>query len=132
MSPSIEQIFSQLTEQDQSAVLSFAEFLRARSPAAQEPLPVLEKPEPLTRPEGESVIRAIKRLSATYHMVNRNDMMNETSLLMSEHVIKGRAADAVIDELEQLFEKHYRQYALRMEQEIARLSASHPNICGPA
>ena len=40
-------------------------------------------------------------------MVDRATLLNETSSLMSQHLMQGRAAVEVIDELETLFEKRY-------------------------
>jgi hypothetical protein len=36
-------------------------------------------------------------------------MLNETSGLMTEHLMQGRPAPEVIDELEALFRRHYQQ-----------------------
>jgi hypothetical protein len=38
-------------------------------------------------------------------------MLNETSVLMTQHVISGRDAAEVIDELEVLFRRHYEKLA---------------------
>jgi hypothetical protein len=40
-------------------------------------------------------------------MLDRSKMLNETSVLMTQHVISGRDAVEVIDELEILFRRHY-------------------------
>lgn len=98
-------LYSSLEEGDRTTLLAFAEFLAARAtPAQQAPLP---EPTLLPRPERESVIGAIKRLSAGYPMLDRAQMLNETSSLMAQHVIQGRPAREVIDELEQVFRRHY-------------------------
>jgi hypothetical protein len=70
-------------------------------------------PQPEARPEGESVVMAIKRLTRTYPMIDRRKLMGPTSLLMSQHALQGRAATEVIDELEVVFERHYRETAGR-------------------
>jgi len=85
-------------------LLEFAEFLAERH-APVEAIPT--EPLPIPRPAEESVIKAIKRLSATYPMLNRTKILDETSALVTQHVIKGRAAADVIDELEVLFRRHY-------------------------
>ena len=59
------------------------------------------------------MVKAIKRLSTTYFMLERTQMLDETSSLMMSHVLQGRDAESVIDELEVLFEKHYQQYLNR-------------------
>ena len=101
-------ILSELDEADQNSVLSFAEFLLAK--AKQEGrLLTIEEPLHIPRPEKERVIAAIKRLSETYPMIKKNTMLDETASLMSAHLLKGRDAVDVIDELEILFQKHYKK-----------------------
>ncbi len=91
-------------------LLAFAEFLVERhgGDRASQPRPVPE-PKQLPRPEGESVVAAIKRLSASYFMLDTTTLFNETSALMSAHLLQGRPAAEVIDELESLFEQCYRK-----------------------
>lgn len=71
-----------------------------------------EKLQPLetSRPDKENVVNAIKRLRASYFMLNTDDLLNESSALMAQFMIQGRAADDVIDELEQVFDSHYKKY----------------------
>ena len=40
-------------------------------------------------------------------MLDRAKLLNETSVLVSQHVIHGRDAREVIDDLEALFRRHY-------------------------
>ena len=97
--------FRKLSKTDADTLLSFAEFLAERSqPDSETEQLVVDKIE---RPEEESVIAAIKRLSISYPMLDKDAMLTETSSLMTQHVIQGRAAQEVIDELEVLFERHY-------------------------
>ncbi len=65
------------------------------------------KPLEINRPENESVIKAIKRLSWTYPMIDKSQMLTATSTLMTQHIMKGREAKAIIDELEELFKLEY-------------------------
>lgn len=62
------------------------------------------------------LVKAIKRLTATYPMIARDLLLNETSALMSAHVIQGRTAVDIIDELERVFAKHYAQLKQQFEQ----------------
>lgn len=100
--------FSQLSEAQQQTLLQFAEFLLTRSDDADEagqkeiPQPVLSQ-----RPAEETVVGAIKRLTASYPMLEKDRLFNETSVLMTKHVMQGHAAHLVIDELEMLFQRHY-------------------------
>ncbi len=93
------------------SLLDFAEFLADRAsdtPAAtgdaQLPIP---EPAPERRPADESVVAAIKRLRRGYPMLDSGTMLEETSALMAQHVLQGRDAASVIDELEALFERRY-------------------------
>ena len=100
-------IAAQLPESQAQALLDYAEFLLARyggAPADDPPL------RDLPRPPNESVVAAIKRLRASYPMLDATKLLNETSVLMSEHVLRGRAAADVIDALEQLFRRHFENY----------------------
>jgi predicted ATPase len=85
-------------------LLDFAQFLVERYPT--EPKTVAE-PLSIPRPEDESVIAAVKRLSATYPMLNKDTMLHETSALVAQHLIQGRNATEVIDELELIFLQRY-------------------------
>lgn len=50
---------------------------------------------------------AIRRLSESYSMIDKSLLLTETSSLMTAHLMHGRDASDVIDELEVLFaEKH--------------------------
>ena len=97
-------ILQQLPESQAQALLDYAEFLLARYGAAPVAEPALRD---LPRPPNESVVAAIKRLRASYPMLDATKLLNETSVLMSEHVLRGRAAVEVIDALEQLFRRHF-------------------------
>ena len=61
------------------------------------------------------MVAAIKRLSATFPMLKKNSMLNETAALMSEHILKGRAAVDVINELEIQFQVRYQEFCLERE-----------------
>ncbi|MGD8558847.1 MAG: Crp/Fnr family transcriptional regulator [Gammaproteobacteria bacterium] len=99
--------FAKLSTEQQQTLVQFAEFLAQRGEDSGEPEPI---PEPvlLERPEGETVVGAIKRLTASYPMLDRDKLFNETSVLMTKHVMHGHEAEQVINELEILFESHYK------------------------
>lgn len=99
-------LYQQLPVEQQNTLLEFAEFLAARVPDVPRELP---KPVPQTRPAEESVVKAIRRLSTTYPMLDKSKMLNQTSSLVAQHVMQGREAREVIDELEVVFEAHYRK-----------------------
>ncbi len=100
-------LFSRLSPRRRESLLEYAEFLAGRE--SGENVPDLEV-VPVPRPERETVIGAIKRLSATYPMLDGRALLNETSLLLSEHLLQGVPADEVIDRVEALFERHYREH----------------------
>jgi hypothetical protein len=103
----LREILGDLPETQAVALLEYAEFLAARYAGPKEVTTPLDIP----RPEKESVVKAIRRLGATYPMVDRSKMLNETSVLMTQHVVSGRDAAEVIDELEILFRRHYEKLA---------------------
>lgn len=107
-------LFRELPAADQVSLLAFAEFLRSRAGAppvarpAPAPVPVvIPEPEPILRPEQESVVKAVKRLAQTYPMLDKSKMLTDTSALVMQHVVQGRDAVEVIDELEIVFQRHY-------------------------
>ena len=107
------ELFRALGQQDQASLLAFAEFLARRDEAGVSEQPEVDtplKPKSIPRPTSESVVKAIKRLSSSYFMLERDKMLDETSSLMMAHVIHGRAAHSVIDDLERLFEQYYQRY----------------------
>jgi hypothetical protein len=112
----LRQLFKQLSAVDQQSLLSFAEFLVSRTTITSSILSEFPAPEAIERPTQESVVKAIKRLTATYPMIARDLLLNETSALMSAHVIQGRTAVDIIDELERVFAKHYQQLKQQFEQ----------------
>lgn len=106
----LQEIYSSLDKAGQDTLLAFAEFLLARSgdETSSAPIP-LPEPNLVPRPGKESVVAAIKRLSASYSMLDKPELLNETSVLMTQHVMQGRTAIEVIDELEALFQRFYQE-----------------------
>ena len=109
-------LFQKLPAAEQASLIAYAEFLLSRAGAvsARAPAPppepvVIPEPEPIPRPTRESVVRAVKRLAQTYPMLDKSKMLNDTSTLVMQHVIQGRDAIEVIDELEIVFERYYAQ-----------------------
>ncbi len=103
-------LFKQLSPAEQRSLLDFAEFLAMReAQQATQPPPADLRPANIPRPPTESVVAAIRRLSKTFPMLDREALLHETSALMTAHVMQGRPAADVIDELEAVFRRHYRQ-----------------------
>ena len=109
----LARLYRSLEPADRRTLVAFAEFLAhgRRSETAPEPL---QEPNRAPRPDEETVIAAIRRLSLSYSMLDREPMLHETSALMTAHVMKGRGSAEVIDELESLFERHYQDYRARL------------------
>lgn len=112
----LQTILNRLSSADADMLFAFGEFLAARNPVADTgdvspetppaPLPKAE-PEPIPRPEQETVMQALKRLSATYPMLNRKKLLDSTSTLVMQHLVTGRERIEVIDELEVVFRREY-------------------------
>jgi hypothetical protein len=106
-------LYKALDPEGRRALISFAEFLVERGlqalaadaggPSDSE----APRPKAIPRPDTETVIAAIRRLTATYPMLERDRLLHETSELMTGHVMQGRPATEVIDELEIVFRRHY-------------------------
>ena len=101
--------FKRLEAKEQEMLLAFAEFLAHREIDSGLPVEPLAKPQIIQRPESESVVAAIKRLSASYPMLDKPQLLNESSAIMTKHVMQGKEAEAAIDELEALFLKFYEE-----------------------
>jgi len=113
----LSRLFRALDAQSRQTLLSFAEFLSEHSsgieyrsdlgqePDALDPVPLEPRWEP--RPVQETVVAAIRRLRRTYPMLDGSAMLTQASSLMAAHVLHGRSAVSVIDELEALFKEQF-------------------------
>ena len=118
MTPSEKKLlqqFRELTESRRETLLDFSAFLATRSEV--ETAVESAQPLPVERPAQESVVKAIKRLMATYPMLERNKLLHETSNQMTRHVIHGIPAVTVIDDLEELFRRHYQAHIVPPEKD---------------
>jgi hypothetical protein len=106
-------VFRALSAERRQALLEYAEFLLTK----EEALPaVASEPLPIPRPQEESVVKAIRRLMQTYPMLERNRIFHEASAQMTRHLLHGIPAADTIDELERIFERHYRESLTSPEQ----------------
>lgn len=96
--------YRELPDEVAQQLLDFAEFLALRHKVE---IKEISLPEDIARPENESVVVAVKRLSATYPMLDKDKLLNDTASLMTQHMMQGRDAVDIIDELEVIFRKEY-------------------------
>jgi len=115
--------YSKLTPEQRVTLLQFAEFLSEKASTDYTAPEDIPEPQLKERPAEETVVAAIKRLTASYPMLERDKLFNETSTLMTRHVMQGEAAAIVIDELELLFQRKYQQ----MLDEHAELKTEFEN-----
>ena len=110
------ELFATLAPAERDNLLAFAEFLQTRGlpissvgPLAIPPKKKVERPKPLDipRPENEAVVAALKRLTATYPMLDKSKLLTDTSGLVTQHIMQRRPHVEVIDELEVIFTRHY-------------------------
>ncbi len=133
--PRLLEILNSLPEAEAGSLLDYAEFLLSRAPQNQllqalssataiqgKSLPVSPvtmpavstntevediKPADIPRPETETIIGAVKRLSNTYHMLSKDKMLHETADLVGQSLMGTRDNVEVIDELEVVFRRYY-------------------------
>jgi hypothetical protein len=106
----LSKIYKELDSNHRQTLLSFANFLvqqqKEQSATSQENIVDL-KPLNIPRPKKESVIKAIRRLSANYPMIDTDTMFDAISKSMTSHIMEGRSAEEVINDLQALFENQY-------------------------
>ncbi len=96
--------YRNLPDEVAQQLVEYAEFLSSRYSADTKEI---SSPENIARPEKESVVIAVKRLTATYPMLNTDKLLDQTASLVSQNMLQGRDAAEVIDELEEIFKKQY-------------------------
>jgi hypothetical protein len=92
-------LFGGLDAAARRSLLDYAEFLAGRAG----PAPAVAAPAPVPRPAVETVTQAIKRLNRSYPGLQRHRLMPRVEQLLARHMVDGRPAPEVIDELEALF-----------------------------
>jgi hypothetical protein len=123
-------LFQNLSEQDAQTLLRFAEFLSQNDipvESAQQQATVTQSsvtteteqeradsaiPQPVAveKPDNEKVVDALKRLSATYPMLEKKRILDQASALVAQHVMFGQPAPVVIGQIEDLFKKEYDKF----------------------
>jgi len=105
----LDSLMSHLDGEHRQAVVDYATFL-VQQYKIQTPVEAGLKPEVIVRPEQETVIAAIKRLKKTNYMLDSGTLLDESSSLMGQHILRGRQASAVINELQSIFQVKYEKY----------------------
>lgn len=105
-------VFKSLDAANKESLLAFGDFLATRalnevSKVEKDNELIPDKPLDIERPDEESVIKAIKRLSTTYPMVDKENILHPISEVMTSHVMQGKLASLAIDDLQNLFLKEY-------------------------
>lgn len=109
--------FRKLDDQSQKMLLSYSEFLATQDKHLHLETVTIEKPKTVLVNENETVVGAVKRLSASYYMLKGPELLNAATNLMSQHIMLGRESSEVILELESLFKTQYRDYCEKMAVE---------------
>ena len=104
----LQELYGRLPEAERKSLLDFAEFLAER--AGNHQPEVAQQPLDIPRPAEESVVAAMKRLRESFPMLDHSKMLHEASGLMAEHMMQGRPAPEVIDELELMFRRHFEKH----------------------
>ena len=105
-------LFNTLDKDRQQSLFDYAEFLQSKGSLVQQDI---GDPVEVPRPDNETVVGAIKRLKQTYPMIDSMEVFTVASNLMTDHMVKGRDADEVINEIEALFEDTYNKLLREFE-----------------
>jgi len=102
-------LMSRLGDEHQQAVVDYATFL-VQQYNMQTPVEGGLEPEAIVRPERETVITAIKRLKKTNYMLDSDELLDGISSLMGQHILPGREASEVINQLQSMFQEKNEKY----------------------
>ncbi|NNL07099.1 MAG: hypothetical protein HKO86_05185 [Gammaproteobacteria bacterium] len=105
-------LFNALDKDRQASLFDYAEFLQSRGGAVRQDI---GQPVEVPKLENETVVGAIKRLKQTYPMIDSMEVFAEASNLMTDHMVSGRDAEEVINEIEALFESTYEKLLKEFE-----------------
>ena len=108
----LSDLFNTLDKDRQQSLFDYAEFLQTKGGNVQRDI---GKPVEVPRVENETVVGAIKRLKQSYPMIDSMEVFAVASNLMTDHMVKGRDAEEVINEIEVLFEDTYNKLLKELE-----------------
>ena len=99
-------LFNTLDKDRQQSLFDYAEFLQSKYGMVKQEV---SQPIEIPKPEDESVVGAIKRMKQSYPMIDSMEVFAVASNLMTDHMVKGRDVEEVINEIEALFEDTYKK-----------------------
>jgi hypothetical protein len=100
-------LLESLDETGRRTLVEHAEFLVSRREVQAHP------PSVAPRPTGDNVVQAIRRLNGSYPGLRRAALMQPVGELLSQHMVDGRAAEEVIEDLEALYARAHADRAPR-------------------
>ncbi len=108
----ITQLVRGLPEEAAQSVLEYAQFLANKQPQSPAKTALVtgsphSRPLDIERPAHESVVQAIQRLVNTYPMVDKDDVFEQTSNVMTAHLLQNLPASEAIDKLQLIFIENY-------------------------
>jgi len=115
-------LYEALTSPEREMLISYAEFLVERSDGGNDEYRKIKEPVEIKRPPQETIVAAVKRLSASYPMLDKAKLLSDVSEKVTQHIIFGREITEVIDELEIFFQKNYQQYKIDKEADNEALN----------
>ena len=107
------ELYESLNDERKRSLCDFADYLYSLGDLLTKEIP---EPEAIERPETETVVGAIKRLKATYPMIENMSVFSDASSLMTDHMVSGRDLVEVIDELEKLFDDAYQSLRAKVDE----------------
>jgi len=121
--------YQDLSIQDQHSLLRYAEFLATGATSNESEVnegvadravnavvslaatpKLISKPEKIAPPKDEKVVQALKRMSATYPMLDKSSLLNKASELVAQHVMFAKPAIVVIKDIEAMFATAYDKF----------------------
>lgn len=103
----------QLPPEQQQALVDYSDFLCQRYAIEETSVP--QTPADISRPQVESVMKAIRRLSKTYPMLESKEMFEKTSSFMMRNLMHGEGSETVIDEMEVFFHQSYQNFLVEKD-----------------
>lgn len=97
-----------LPQAQQQVLVDYAEFLSQRYGIEEETVPL--EPLDITRPQEETVVKAIRRLAKTYPMLDSKELFEKTSSYMMRNLMHGEDSSVLIEEMEVFFQQTYQDF----------------------